>query len=268
MDTDLIFTSQGGAACSGRSSGRPPDGPDAPSRWSSLRSSSARRTCCRTARASCSQKPHRLDGRHPLDKNRARPTAGCARGEAGGFVGDGAVSPDGRWLAYARSVSGSPHIFVSALSNPDAERTQVTTPTGGFQPRWARSGRELFYTGNDGTLMSVSVDLGSTFTLEGTPTRILDKSYFSGRARSRPGTYDVAPDGQRFLMLKPAATADGTEEPATVIVVKNWVEELKRLRASRAEPTPKCTAHVERTNQSRGHDCRRPSAIDLGRVNP
>ena len=38
----------------------------------------------------------------------------------------------------------------------------------------------------------------------------------------------MAPDG-RFLMLKQAATAGRTEEPATVIVVKNWVEELKRL---------------------------------------
>ena len=39
--------------------------------------------------------------------------------------------------------------------------------------------------------------------------------------------YDVAPDGQRFLMIKP----DNSSGPATgqVHVVINWTEELGRL---------------------------------------
>ena len=40
--------------------------------------------------------------------------------------------------------------------------------------------------------------------------------------------YDIAPDGQRFLMIKERG-ADGTAAPASIIVVQHWVEELKRL---------------------------------------
>ncbi len=41
-------------------------------------------------------------------------------------------------------------------------------------------------------------------------------------------TYDVAPDGQRFLMIKEGASG-GSETPPSLILVQNWVEELKRL---------------------------------------
>ena len=39
--------------------------------------------------------------------------------------------------------------------------------------------------------------------------------------------YDVAPDGQKFLMVKPVE-ADGGER-RDVVLVQNWFEELKRL---------------------------------------
>jgi hypothetical protein len=51
---------------------------------------------------------------------------------------------------------------------------------------------------------------------------------FEGPYVLTPGTfpnYDVTPDGQRFLMLKPS----GPEQAATQInVVLSWFEELKR----------------------------------------
>ena len=41
-------------------------------------------------------------------------------------------------------------------------------------------------------------------------------------------TYDVAPDGRRFLMIKEGS--DDTSGPAnTIVVVQNWDQELKRL---------------------------------------
>ena len=43
-----------------------------------------------------------------------------------------------------------------------------------------------------------------------------------------PRSYDIAPDGQRFLMLKPIGDADPRDETA-VILVENWIEELKSL---------------------------------------
>jgi hypothetical protein len=39
--------------------------------------------------------------------------------------------------------------------------------------------------------------------------------------------YDVSPDGQRFLMLKP--TGEAGTAPTQINLVLNWSEELKRL---------------------------------------
>jgi hypothetical protein len=47
-------------------------------------------------------------------------------------------------------------------------------------------------------------------------------------------TYDVAPDGQRFLMIKRAPQKEGerASEPKLVLV-QNWLEEVKRLSPAR-----------------------------------
>jgi|TARA_B100001964_G_scaffold179121_1_gene197665 hypothetical protein len=61
----------------------------------------------------------------------------------------------------------------------------------------------------------------------GNPERVFEgQYYFSDFGRQ----YDVAPDGQRFLMLKNAAIAD-TDDPfaglTQIVVVQNWFEKLK-----------------------------------------
>ena len=52
---------------------------------------------------------------------------------------------------------------------------------------------------------------------------------FAGRYELSPypvPNYDVSPDGQRFLMLKPD---EQTSSSVTqIVVVQNWFEELKR----------------------------------------
>jgi serine/threonine-protein kinase len=141
-------------------------------------------------------------------------------------AGTAAVSPDGRWLAYTDIDSGVPQVYVSALASPGTGRTQVT-PAGGTQPRWAPNARELYYKGLDGILMAVPINAVAPFA-SGPPTRALERAYFSGLGvLSREGSYDVAPDG-RFLMLDQVETPGLPSEPPTVVVVKNWAEELKR----------------------------------------
>jgi serine/threonine protein kinase len=54
--------------------------------------------------------------------------------------------------------------------------------------------------------------------------KILPEAFAVDTERS----YDISPDGQRFLMIKEGG-ADGTAAPASIIVVQHWVEELKRL---------------------------------------
>lgn len=60
------------------------------------------------------------------------------------------------------------------------------------------------------------------------PTLLFDGPYIS-RAGENGGSqsYDVAPDG-RFLMIKPNLSSSGR-----LVVVQNWVEELKRLVPSK-----------------------------------
>jgi Tol biopolymer transport system component len=146
-------------------------------------------------------------------------------GRSGGF--NGTISPDGRWLAHSELGAGAPQVFVTGFGGTNQERIQVT-PSGGWQPRWASNGRELFYVALDGTLMSVRITPGATFSA-GAPAKVLGRPYYLGLGLSSTRSYDISADGQRFLMLKQAATPDEPNEPATVVVVKNWIEELKRL---------------------------------------
>jgi hypothetical protein len=70
--------------------------------------------------------------------------------------------------------------------------------------------------------MAVEIQTEPTFAAS-TPQRLLDGGgYFLGAGAGR--TYDVALDGQRFLMIR-AVTAESVE----VIIVENFAEELRRL---------------------------------------
>ena len=140
---------------------------------------------------------------------------------------NGVISPDGRWLAYDSNDSGPSQIFVRPFPNANEGKAQVSTG-GGSQPLWSRNGRELFYMAPDGTLMGVSVEPGRKW-IAGMPTKVIERPYFGGVGNSSPRTYDVSPDGQRFLMLKQVASPDQSAAPARIVVVQNWVEELKRL---------------------------------------
>jgi hypothetical protein len=95
---------------------------------------------------------------------------------------------------------------------------------GGNVPLWARSGRELFFRSGD-SLMSVAVQTTPTFSAAN-PTKLFE-GYLSGLG----GTYDVFRDGQRFLMIKNNSSRDQTA--ATMVVVFNWTEELKRVVPTR-----------------------------------
>jgi eukaryotic-like serine/threonine-protein kinase len=67
------------------------------------------------------------------------------------------VSPDGKWLAYVSDESGQQEVFVQALDDPST-RVQISRE-GGFEPRWARTGRELFYLSQN-KIMSVDLCRG------------------------------------------------------------------------------------------------------------
>jgi serine/threonine-protein kinase len=131
-------------------------------------------------------------------------------------------------LAYeSNSSSNRFEIYVRPFPNVGAGQWQVSN-TGGVEPLWARSGRELFYRTPDGALMTVRVEpRGSTWSA-GSATKLVEGRYFTG-GNATGRQYDVSPDGQRFLMIKEGG---GSDEPATlpqIIVVQHWTDELKRL---------------------------------------
>ena len=138
---------------------------------------------------------------------------------------NGVVSPDGRWLAYDSNSSGSFEIYVRPFPNVGGGQSLVST-SGGTKPLWARNGKELFYVGADGALLRVPVQASGATWNAGTPMKLFDGRYFSADTFGR--TYDVSPDGQRFLMIKAPGTGTGGA-PAAMIVVQHWTEELKRL---------------------------------------
>ena len=116
------------------------------------------------------------------------------------------VSPDGKWIAVQAQGSGSHQIQLLgpfAPPSPGAMSQPLTTSGGGW-PQWRGDGKELFYVGTDGTLMSISLAYsadGSSFTAS-QPVKLFSAPINSSIVATGAGPqFDVTPDGQRFLLV-------------------------------------------------------------------
>jgi len=135
------------------------------------------------------------------------------------------VSPDGRWLAYEADDSGRYDIYVRPYPDVSSGHWHVSVDgNGGTRPLWSRNSVELFYLSLTGDLMRVGVAPGKTWEATA-PTRLFEGRRYGATASQRGRTYDIRGDGKSFLMIKPLKTA----APASLVVVQNWREELKRL---------------------------------------
>jgi serine/threonine-protein kinase len=132
-----------------------------------------------------------------------------------------ALSPDGNWIAYSSDQTGDCEIYVEKF--PELGSRRRISTAGGSEAVWSPDGRELFYRERD-RLMSVTIGTEGGFTVD-TPKVLFD-------GLSPPNclvrNYDVSPDGQRFLLLQTGGGADGPVAP-DLVLVQNWLEELKRL---------------------------------------
>jgi len=128
-------------------------------------------------------------------------------------------SPDGRFIAYASDESGRIEIYVRSYPGPGG-KWQISSE-GGSEPVWNPKGGELFYRAGN-KMMAVDVTVQPTFSA-GKPRTLFEGPYLP-TPRSFPD-YDVSPDGQRFLMLKPS---EQTSSLTQIVVVQNWFEELKQ----------------------------------------
>jgi Tol biopolymer transport system component len=130
-----------------------------------------------------------------------------------------AISPDGRWLAYASDESGRWEVYVQAFPQSGAKRAISTA--GGVEPRWTRGGRELVYLGLDGTLTAVEISSGAELEVGG--TRPLFRAPLGGEVTRYRNHYVVTADGQRFLV---DIADESSREPISVVV--NWDALIQR----------------------------------------
>jgi eukaryotic-like serine/threonine-protein kinase len=132
--------------------------------------------------------------------------------------GPGQFSPDGRWVVYASNESGRYEVYVAPFPGPGG-KWQIST-SGGVWPRWRHDGTEIFYLGLDNKLMAAAVNgKGASFEVGAVKPLFATRTTFGFRY-----SYDVSPDGQRFLIN--TVPEQATSAPITVVL--NWTAGLKK----------------------------------------
>jgi Tol biopolymer transport system component len=127
---------------------------------------------------------------------------------------DADVSSDGRWVAYASDIGGSFNVYVKPLAGGGTP-WQVSTG-GGTSPRWSPRGDELFYRSLTDEIMAAPVSVSDGRFATGAAV-----SLFAAGIDDQQRDYDVTPDGTRFVLARPADTAD-----APLVVVLGFDQTL------------------------------------------
>jgi eukaryotic-like serine/threonine-protein kinase len=129
-----------------------------------------------------------------------------------------------RWLAYVSDESGKDEVYVQPFAETpiaSAAKFQISSD-GGYQPRWRRDGKELFYLYR-GRIMAVEIKTTPRFE-HGIPKPLFESRILGSIPALRTlYRYAVSGDGKRFLV-------DGQEEESVsspITVVLNWNAALK-----------------------------------------
>jgi serine/threonine-protein kinase len=140
-----------------------------------------------------------------------------------------AFSPDGRWLAYAGGDATMLDFEIYVEPFPPTGERRLVSRAQGIMPLWSRDGQELFYrtvnqTGDTPqTLRKINVSTKPAFTFTTEETVQIGEFMSFGYYRS----FDVTPDGERFLVVLPPQATDSDAPQPQINVVVNWFEELK-----------------------------------------
>ncbi|MDH3198619.1 MAG: serine/threonine-protein kinase [Candidatus Krumholzibacteria bacterium] len=163
-----------------------------------------------------------------LDLEGRRPFAVTAPADS--FANGGAVSPDGRWIAFLSFSTGRTGLYIvpfrprpleEVVAAPPTPRWQVTTAVdAGMVPLWHRSGRELYYTRSDGTLYVVKLD-ASDVSLRVGSVEVLCHGPEPWNLGGIP--YAATADADRFVV----STFSKTATPP-IVLVQNWTHALER----------------------------------------
>jgi eukaryotic-like serine/threonine-protein kinase len=127
-------------------------------------------------------------------------------------------SPDCKWVAYVSTATGRAEVYLTRF--PDSTRIYQVSTQGGNMPRWQADGKELFYySDSHSSIMAVNVEEKVDETSLGTP-----RTLFHLGIPVRFFTFDVTPDGRRFLIV----TSNQLPGPVPLTLVTNWNAELKK----------------------------------------
>ncbi|HUJ50766.1 MAG TPA: DPP IV N-terminal domain-containing protein [Bryobacteraceae bacterium] len=132
-------------------------------------------------------------------------------------------SPDGRWIAYRSTESGSNEVYVRPFPAGSGGKWQISTG-GGLYALWSNNGRELFYETADDRIMVVDYTVNGGSFIPGKPRIWFDKQLFY-MARSN---LDLAPDGKRFAVLTAPEALGGNQGNVHVTMLLNFFDELRR----------------------------------------
>jgi eukaryotic-like serine/threonine-protein kinase len=124
-----------------------------------------------------------------------------------------------RWIAYDFDDSGRREIYVQAFEpgKPASSARWQISNAGGTMPRWRGDGKEIFYLSLGGKLMAARVSGDGPSFQSSTPEPLFEAT--PPFLRSPSFEYDVAPDGQRFIMIEPAEKA----EYLPLTLMTNWL---------------------------------------------
>ncbi|MBM3727075.1 MAG: hypothetical protein FJW40_16835 [Acidobacteria bacterium] len=89
---------------------------------------------------------------------------------------------------------------------------------GGQIPAWRADGKELYWSGLDGTVMAARIELAAGGVSPGRPQPLFRLPVFDGVPH-----FQTSRDGQRFLVYEPAG---GPQRELPMVVVQNWAARL------------------------------------------
>jgi serine/threonine-protein kinase len=130
------------------------------------------------------------------------------------------ISPNGRWMAYGSNESHQDEVYVRPFPAVDSARWTISV-SGGTEPMWSRSGRELFFRTRSGDMMAVPISTGTAFQA-GTPAKLFTAPHLLTSERHH--AYDISVNDQQFIMVR-----NSQKNVQTLGVVVNWGAEIKRL---------------------------------------
>ena len=135
--------------------------------------------------------------------------------QVAGPIRTGGVSPNGRRIAVARGPSIDDQV-VHLSAFPDMRASITVSRVGATGPVWSSDNRSVYFLEGESL---VEATLGE----EREPALEAGRTVFTvTRPRSITKGFDVFPEGERFVFVRPVST-----EPSQIIVVTGWLDSVR-----------------------------------------